>query len=74
MLTLVTLPSFSISGEISAEKMCVEIEKFADVCMTGGIYYTPSSVNVTIFNFFFLQLTLFNLHFQPSAERATLPK
>ena len=42
ILTLVTLQSFSISGEISAEKMYVEIEKFTDVCMTGGIHYTPS--------------------------------
>ena len=40
--TLVTLPSFSISGLISAEKMSIENWKITDVCVTGGIYYTPS--------------------------------
>ena len=47
--TLVTLQSFSISGVISAEKMYVENEKFTDVCMTGGMTYTPSHTNVCKF-------------------------
>ena len=39
-LTLVTMPSFSISGEIPAEKMYVENwKKFTDVCMTGGMQF-----------------------------------
>ena len=42
ILTLVTLPSFSISSEISAEEMYVENWKFTDVCMTGGMHYTQS--------------------------------
>ena len=65
ILTLVTLPSFSISGEISAEKMYVEIENFTDVCMTGGIYYTHShtpSVNVTIFNLNFFSNLQFSTY------------
>ena len=44
--TLVTLKSFSISGEISAEKCKLKIENFTDVCMTEGIMHTPSHTNV----------------------------
>ena len=55
-LTLVTLPSFSISGEISAEKM-LKVEKCTDVCMTGGMHYTPSHTNVC--KFYNFQLTFF---------------
>ena len=54
ILNLVTLPSFSISGEISAEK----IVNFTDVCMTGGImhiffleYYISCSQSVENFKF-----------------------
>ena len=36
--TLVTLQSFSISGVLYQLKKCkLKIEKFIDVCMTGGI-------------------------------------
>ena len=48
-LTLVTLPSFSISGEISAEKCVLKIVKFTEVCMIGGIMHTPSHTNVCKF-------------------------
>ena len=37
------------------------IEKFRDVCITGGMRYTPSHTNVSKFVNF--QLTFFNLHF-----------
>ena len=36
----------------------LKIEKFTDVCMTGGMLYTPviqTSVNFTIFNIDFLR-------------------
>ena len=58
--TLVTLQSFSISGEISAEKCRFKIEKFRDVCMIGGMHYTPSHTNVCKFlNFQLAFLTQF---------------
>ena len=47
--TLVALQSFSLSGVISTEKIKLKIEKFTDVCMTGGIHYTPSHKNVCKF-------------------------
>ena len=47
--TLVTLQSFSISGVISAEKCKLKNEKFTDVCMTGGMTYTPSHARICKF-------------------------
>ena len=47
--TLVTLQSFSISGVISVEKCKLKNEKFTDVCMTGGMTYTPSHTNICKF-------------------------
>ena len=35
----------------------MKIDKFTDVCMTGGIRHTPSHTNVC--KFFIFQLTLF---------------
>ena len=51
---LVTLQSFSISDVISAEKCKLKNEKFTDVCMTGGMTYTPSHTNVCKFVKFYL--------------------
>ena len=62
-LTLVTLPSFSFSGEIWAEKMYVEnwkIYRRLYDC-TGGIHYTPSHTNVS--KFYTFQLTFIQLIF-----------
>ena len=60
--TLVTLPSFSISGVISAEKIQFEtVEKFRDVCMTGGTMHTPSHTNAC--KFFDFQLAGYMQHY-----------
>ena len=41
----------------------LKIEKFTDVCMTGGIHYTPSHTNVCKFNNF--QLTFSSADISP---------
>ena len=35
----------------------LKIEKFTDVCMTGGMHYTPSHTNVSKFYNYNFQLT-----------------
>ena len=40
------------------QECCQLPEKFTDVCMTGGIHYTPSHIIQTLVNF-----SIFNLHF-----------
>ena len=44
--TLVKMQSFSISGIMSVRKCRLKIEKFIDICMTGGMHYTPSHILV----------------------------
>ena len=41
----------------------MEIDKFTDVCMTGGIRHTPSHTNVC--KFFIFQLTFFSVDITP---------
>ena len=38
-------------------KRLLKIEKFTDVCMTGGMHYTPSHTNIC--KFYNFELTLF---------------
>ena len=60
-LTLVTLPSFSILCEISAEKMYVKNCKIHRRFYDWGMHYTPSHKNVC--KFYNFQLTFSQLIF-----------
>ena len=55
--TLVTLQSFSISGVYQLRKCKWKIEKFRDVCMTGGTMHTlPAPVIQTFLNVSIIKL------------------
>ena len=52
----------------------LKIEKFTDVCMTGGIYALyPSHTNVCKFNNFQLTLESLSMTFTADGKRQRLP-
>ena len=40
----------------------LKIEKFTDVCMTGGMHYTPSHTNVCEFHLKYIVKALQHIH------------
>ena len=51
----------------------LKIEKFTDVCMTGGIMHTPSHTNVCKFSIFNIHF-LVKQHFQVSDYHASMKR
>ena len=65
-LTLVTCQVSAFQVKYQLRKCMLKIEKFTDVCMTGGMHYTPSHTNVC--KFYNFQLTFSQLIFTWNVE------